>query len=1141
MAEERLSGKDLRVLLLWVLLGLAGAGVASKYFFAAFPEAAVDFRVSRPAAVEAARRFLVAQGQKVEGYQSSIVFALDEDAKTYLEREVGLEQANRLMASEVGVWYWDVRFFRPLQKEEFKVRISPAGRAVGYEHIVEEARPGAQLEQEAARAKADQFLRASYAANLAAYDYLPEEANKIEKPKRRDWRFTWERRGFKAPARENGAPYRLRVTLQGDEIGGAEEFLKVPEAWKRDFERLRSSNIFYQIMAEVFLVLLFAGMTWMLYELSRRGLVHWRWALAAGLLVAFLLFISDLNEWPLTRAAYDTNTSYSGFFLERTGLALLSSLAVALLLMVLPLAAGEPLYRRDHPKKLRLAAAFTLPGIRSKEFFRSSVIGVSMAAAHIGFAVLFYLIGRHFGVWAPQDIKYTNVVSTALPWVYPLTIGVFAATSEEFLFRLFSIAFLLRFTKSRWVAVILPAFIWGFLHSAYPQEPGYIRGIEVGLIGIVAGVVMLRWGILTTLIWHYTVDAFLISLFLLRSESTYFRVSGAIVGAAALIPLAIAGAFYLARRGFEPDEALVNRADPLVETAAAPAKAEVATQAQGYEALDRRAVALLAAAAVLGAILLVGVKAKSIGDFARLQIDAREAAARADDVLRQRKLDPRTYKHAATIVDTFNLFANEYLRRQVGMDGVNRIYQEKVPSVFWRVRYFRDSQKEEYAVILRTDGALHSVHHELEEKAAGAALSKEDAMARAEAYLRQEKKLDLTKWKLVEAVSDKRPARTDHTFTWEEIAPLGDGFAAEPDKKLRSTVAEPAHARIEVQVQGEEVSRYRIFVKIPEQWQRWQSERTLGLIVHTVWRYVFAVALGITALVIFFMNLKTPSAASIPWRRLLGWAAWGLLAALVTTVNALPQVLAMYPTEFSLKKYMAIIAISWLVLVSVIGSALFFLFGLAWFYLSRAFGEARLPSWTGMPAAYYRDALLVALGGSIALMGLDRLPYLLARLWPTARRALDAGAPLELATYVPAAQSIGGTVSHSLFLTGLVALVAGFVAACVRPRWLRVLLVVLAALAMVGSWGSPAHFAKQALLNLIALGVLWWGVTRVVRFNLLGYFLLVATMTLLRGALELLQQPNSFFRANGYAVVAFLLALLIWPLVAWRRAGPSAA
>jgi len=48
-----------------------------------------------------------------------------------------------------------------------------------------------------------------------------------------------------------------------------------------------------------------------------------------------------------------------------------------------------------------------------------------------------------------------------------------------------------------------------FLHSNYPQNPVHPRN-RIGIIGIVAGMVMLRWGIIATLIWHYTVDALLV-------------------------------------------------------------------------------------------------------------------------------------------------------------------------------------------------------------------------------------------------------------------------------------------------------------------------------------------------------------------------------------------------------------------------------------------------------------------------------------------------------------------------------------------------------------------------------------------------------------------------------------------------------
>jgi uncharacterized membrane protein YeiH len=65
------------------------------------------------------------------------------------------------------------------------------------------------------------------------------------------------------------------------------------------------------------------------------------------------------------------------------------------------------------------------------------------------------------------------------------------------------------------------------------------------------------------------------------------------------------------------------------------------------------------------------------------------------------------------------------------------------------------------------------------------------------------------------------------------------------------------------------------------------------------------------------------------------------------------------------------------------------------------------------------------------------------------------------------------------------------------------------------------------------------GHLEVVRFNLLGYFLLMAVTSLAGGALSLLQQPNSYLHSNGIAVLAALALLLLWPLAAWRRAASA--
>jgi hypothetical protein len=144
---------------------------------------------------------------------------------------------------------------------------------------------------------------------------------------------------------------------------------------------------------------------------------------------------------------------------------------------------------RDAARPLRLSQAFTLRGLQSRIFHRGG--GLSPAAPSVSLW-RFICLAAKWGVGATGSQLFG-----CGEHFFPVDRGgrdrLLASTSEEF-FVCSPIPFVGRLTKSRALAIILPAFSWSFLHSAYPQEPGY-AGIEVGIIGIVAGIVMLHWGI----------------------------------------------------------------------------------------------------------------------------------------------------------------------------------------------------------------------------------------------------------------------------------------------------------------------------------------------------------------------------------------------------------------------------------------------------------------------------------------------------------------------------------------------------------------------------------------------------------------------------------------------------------------------
>jgi membrane protease YdiL (CAAX protease family) len=1130
VAEDRLTSSDKRALLLWVLLGIVGVVFAHRYFFQAFPEASVDFKVSREEALRRAREFVGSLGEDVSGYQSAIVFDVDDDAKTYLEREMGLQQANQLMSSELHIWYWKVRFFRPKQEEEFLVRLSPGGQIVGYGHAIEEMRAGPELDSAAARTRAESFLSGKLGVNLANWDFLAEETSSHKLPNRMDWEFTWEKHGFRA----KDAPYQLKTVVDGDRVNGSREFLKVPEDWERSYKRLRSSNDTLTLAFIVPYLLLLGAAVALALVLTRKGQTTWGLAIKAGVLVAVLLFLKDLNDWPLWAASYNTTDAYGSFLASKIATSLLVALLTAALTVTAIVPSAEALYRTTQPGRLRLGKAFTLGGMRTKEFFSSSAVGVSLAAVHIGYLTAFYMIAGHIGAWAPQELNYENSASTVFPWIAGVAIGVTAATSEEFLFRLFAIPFFYRLTRSRWIAVILPAFLWSFLHSNYPQEPAYVRGIEIGVMGILAGIVMLRWGILATLIWHYTVDASLVGLLLIRSSSPYLKISGVLVGAAALLPMAYGALSYLKRGSFETGEELFNRAAPIADVSfSLPATVSgAAVKVRRYDALSSGKILLLAGCLLLGAAVVWKLKVPQLGDYLEVSVNGREATARAGEILRQHGIDPGSYHRTTVLVNVTDPFANEFLRERIGIPGLNAIYSGLIPGALWRVRYFRDGQAEEYAVILKPDGALHSLHHTLAENTPGASLAKDEAVARAGKFLRDEKKLDLTGWTLVDAKPEKHPHRVDYQLTWQQDATLDAGNISGADS------ADHAHARFEVDVLGDETSNYRTYIKIPEEWVRKHDETTLG---STILGYgvpiLFFGGLGITALILFLKNLRSEAARGIPWKRISVWAGAGLTAFVLSFLlgSGIANSLSLYRTEIPFKAMIATLVIGFALGAAFDWGGLALLLGTAWYYAVRAFGEDRIPAGGKLPAVYYRDALWIGLGGSAASIGLNRLLAWASTRWPTAHRSMGAFFGHNLDAVLPGGAVLAGTILQCLFYAGLLTMVAAFVASIVRASWLRLLLFLLGALALTGSsWGNGADFAKQFLAEAILLAFIVVGVRWVTRFNILGIILVVAFSGLLGGAVPLLEQPNSFYRMNGYALLLLMGLLLAWLLFLWQ-------
>jgi hypothetical protein len=191
-----------------------------------------------------------------------------------------------------------------------------------------------------------------------------------------------------------------------------------------------------------------------------------------------------------------------------------------------------------------------------------------------------------------------------------------------------------------------------------------------------------------------------------------------------------------------------------------------------------------------------------------------------------------------------------------------------------------------------------------------------------------------------------------------------------------------------------------------------------------------------------------------------------------------------------------------------------------------------------MPRVYYRDALFIGLGGTAGWVALETILSWASQHLPGAQADAAANFGSNLDAVFPAAAILGLAVRSGLTLTAVVATAAGFIVSMIRPKWLQAGVFLLAVLALGGfaaNWHDPMDVVKKMVIAAIWIGVIDVMVRYVVRFNVLGYFLIVAGLFLLGGAGEMLRHPDYFYRANGYGILLGLVVLFGWPLVGWRR------
>jgi membrane protease YdiL (CAAX protease family) len=1096
--DDKLVRKDYRFIFACVLCCVLATLFLMKYFKAAFPEASIHFKVNKSQSQAVADSFLSTLGISVNDYRHAAIFSYDDNAKTFLEKECGPEQANALMSGRVRLWRWENRWYKALQKEEFNVRVSPLGQILGFSHDIPEEAAGQSLDAETAKSIAVQFLTKHLGVNLANLDFLEQSSQ--QRPERMDHVFVWKDKDFN----EKESTYRYQVTVQGDQIGSYAEFLHVPEKWSRDYEKLRAKNDTTGQVAALFLLLTMVAILICAVIYMRYHDIRWKTALYFGIIAAVLTFLASLNDLPITKFIYPTTESYQNFFFRNILMNFFMSLAAGFGIFLLT-AAAEPIYREKYSRHLSLTRLFSWSGIRTRKFFFAIIVGLTLTFLFVAYQVAFYLIGKKYGVWAPQDIPYDNLLNTAFPWVYVLLIGFMPAVSEEFISRMFSISFFEKILKIRWLALLIPAFIWGFAHSNYPQQPFYIRGIEVSIAGIIIGFVMVKFGILATLVWHYTIDAMYTSLLLFRSGNTYFILTAAIGCGIMLLPLFVAAGAYIKNKKFLSEQALLNEQErrPHID---AQRQEEGTAQIPDYQVLPHRKIAIGLIVA-LCLCLSFFIKHERIGGFVKFMHSADEATLAADHFLTDMNVDIAGYKKVTFSDERFNRLAGKYALQYGDITHFNRLFSQECKSARWGVRYYKPLQKEEYLVFIDPrDLSLVSFMRTIDEDAAGSTLSQDSALALA-ARFAEKQGVATNDMILKDASSEIRKNRTDYSFEWE----AGD----KDDRNIKDM-----KFRVRLDIQGDRIAAFTTFPQVPENWQRERSRRSLWNTLHLVLRLLVMGTFFAFAIIRFIGQARL---GHVAWKKVL--LVTGILAFifLADYGSRYKLMLQEYPTAIDIQLYYVVIVVG--ILISVIAMSI----SLA---LSLGLVTALYPDSVQIFAGAYRrkvacDTLWVTLIAIIGFIGIMRLNESLTSLFYKSAIIQSVGLPANIDGPLPLLSSFSATLFVAFLIATMLAVFI-FVGRMILKKSLLIILAILSLIVFLPlSVRSMGEVFLAGIQLVIFVAWMLFILIYLMRENMMVYVVLPFVGSGLLYSYQYIKQGQMFLTWNAIGLVVVLAAIIV--------------
>jgi hypothetical protein len=289
-------------------------------------------------------------------------------------------------------------------------------------------------------------------------------------------------------------------------------------------------------------------------------------------------------------------------------------------------------------------------------------------------------------------------------------------------------------------------------------------------------------------------------------------------------------------------------------------------------------------------------------NFVNLSFNKQQALTESDNYLKAKGVD--TNKYIKSVIFSLDSGFNRYFQHAVGLKAEEEfISQHDYDLFYWLVRFFKESQKEEFWVYISPrSGKIIKFIHSIEDLESRIDLGKAIAKQKAAEFLKGNFGIDLSRYDFHEEKIKRYEKRTEYIFSWEKkniYIPWKEGQGG-------------AKLLTEVTVSGDEVREFsKNNLELPEKFNRYvQSQFILGEYLYSIFYIIILGLLGWSVNIVLKRRNDTVMRLTRKW---FYYAAGFLVIINIADIfNNLQLVFISYPTSSSLGSFFGLAVTKWI-------------------------------------------------------------------------------------------------------------------------------------------------------------------------------------------------------------------------------------